>query len=570
MPGLYGIAAQSDVTDTTRAFTRMRSFIETRDGTARERTLEGGLVCAGVSQPGFVPAHCLGAQQDGVFLWLDGEIYNPEELKSTLRGTAAQTDPELLLALFLAHPGTDWLRRIDGFFAAAICDTKRRRLTLITDRYGLRHVRWTQQAGWFAWASETKAFLDLPGFSPKVSAQAVDDFLRYNYLTAGQTLLEGVRVLPPASLLTLDLRTGKTESRTYWTWDSITGSSRAMGGRDIAEHWGELFVDAVRRRCGTEERVGVTLSGGLDSRAILAAASSLRTPVPAVTFGRKGCADIRIASRVARAAGADHHVFETPSGHWLGAALEGVWATDGELCLADACGNEFLKDLGGMCDACMNGIGGDGIHGGSYLGMRGQPRDPSGDPYGYRGRRYIRQGFRYDESFMRVRMPFYDNALVEFMLTIPDAQRTHSRTYNRILLHNYPAYFSRIPWQKTGVPVSVPWPWSRMFSLSAGAYRRARRMLAAAGVPYDEPRRTIDCSSLMRAGPFQGFFERLLFGTDVLYGDLTGNTAAKNCWDRLVAGQDAGPEVAKYATLEIWLQQAFNKKFLPGFGPNEA
>ena len=76
---------------------------------------------------------------------------------------------------------------------------------------------------------------------------------------------------------------------------------------EVAEELGRLFIDAVNRRCN-QKGIGVCLSGGLDSRAILAAMPNRQEPIHTITFGKRGCDDIRIASKVAKIKGASHHV----------------------------------------------------------------------------------------------------------------------------------------------------------------------------------------------------------------------------------------------------------------------
>src|SRR5665648_996009 len=99
----------------------------------------------------------------------------------------------------------------------------------------------------------------------------------------------------------------------------------AAGGRPAwldgeiikADELGRLLIHAVAERAQPEERVAVSLSGGLDSRAIVAATAPRDEALPAVTFGRPGCVDIAIARRVAALKGACHEVVSITSDNWL-------------------------------------------------------------------------------------------------------------------------------------------------------------------------------------------------------------------------------------------------------------
>ena len=106
--------------------------------------------------------------------------------------------------------------------------------------------------------------------------------------------------------------------------------------------------------------------------------------IQAITFGKKGCDDIRIAAKAAKIKGAIHSIYELDNSRWLNANLSAVWCTDGEMCFLDTYGNEFLSSFSEKMSICLNGIAGDAIHGGSSLGMKGQHFPDMQDPYGHR------------------------------------------------------------------------------------------------------------------------------------------------------------------------------------------
>jgi asparagine synthase (glutamine-hydrolysing) len=99
----------------------------------------------------------------GVYVWLDGEFYNQAEFKEHA-ASDVESDPELLLRLYKIDENFSFLRKIDGLFAAAIYDTRSNQVHLISDRYGLRYLYWMIHQGGLVWASQVKAFLELPNF----------------------------------------------------------------------------------------------------------------------------------------------------------------------------------------------------------------------------------------------------------------------------------------------------------------------------------------------------------------------------------------------------------------------
>jgi len=202
---------------------------------------------------------------------MDGEFYNRREIVAQ-RGGAAVTDPQLLHALYRERPELSLLKQVDGVFAAVIYDPGRQMIHLMTDRYGFRHLYWTVCRRRLAWASEVKALLALPGFEAKIDRRALGHFLGMVHFIHDRTWFEDVRALSPASALTWDLRQGRVQMRRYWWWDQdVKPLSGKIDRNQLAEEMGRRFVAGVRRRTRERERVGIELSGGLDSRAAFAA-----------------------------------------------------------------------------------------------------------------------------------------------------------------------------------------------------------------------------------------------------------------------------------------------------------
>jgi asparagine synthase (glutamine-hydrolysing) len=135
-------------------------------------------------------------------------------------------------------------------------------------------------------------------------------------------------------------------------------------------------------------------------------------------------------------------------------------------------GIECIQSIAEVFNINLNGLGGDGIHGGSFLTSVRQHFSTTNDPYGYRGRRYIRVGTMLDELWIHNRFPFYDNELLTFTMSLPAAMRRNSYFYRNALLLIFPDYFKSIPWQKTGLPISAPEPVIRMSILLSRIYNQ--------------------------------------------------------------------------------------------------
>lgn len=205
----------------------------------------------------------------GLSLIFNGEIYNYIELREELRARGHQFrsegDGEVILRAY-DEWGVDCLRRLNGMFAIALWDGRRRQLLLARDRFGEKPLYVARSGKGVIFASEMKAILAIrPGL------RAPNDRALYRYLARGdldldhESFFAGIESLPAAHYLLLD-REGNGSPKRYWRATSAT----VPGGRGAAiEGFRELLFDSVRLRLRSDVPVGSSLSGGLDSSSIV-------------------------------------------------------------------------------------------------------------------------------------------------------------------------------------------------------------------------------------------------------------------------------------------------------------
>lgn len=215
----------------------------------------------------------------------NGEIYNYRELRRELEdaGCAFRTesDTEVLLRMFIRH-GEDACDRLDGMFAFAVADRRKRTLFLARDPMGEKPLVYTQHAGGFAFASEVKALLLFPGTGRRVDAAALHHYLSLNYVPGEATMMAGVRRVPPGGCLTL--RQGRLVHRRYYRLPC--GPAAPMTLDDAVERFDSLLDDSVRLRLRSDVPVGVFLSSGIDSSLIASSAARMSDArVTAFTIG---------------------------------------------------------------------------------------------------------------------------------------------------------------------------------------------------------------------------------------------------------------------------------------------
>jgi asparagine synthase (glutamine-hydrolysing) len=208
----------------------------------------------------------------------NGAIYNWVELRAelTARGHAFAThgDTEVLLAAWREW-GRGCLPRLNGMFAFLVWDRIERRLFGARDRFGVKPLFWARDASGLCIASEIKALraLDAAG-SHAVDLDTLADYVANDRLDAREeTFFAGIRRVPAGTCFVADAR-GRLEWSTWWSLEEAVAAREPSA--DPAAEFATTFEDAVRLRMRGDVRVGVLLSGGLDSTSIVCAMARAR------------------------------------------------------------------------------------------------------------------------------------------------------------------------------------------------------------------------------------------------------------------------------------------------------
>lgn len=239
----------------------------------------------------------------------NGEIYNAPALRRELvaaghRFRTSHSDTEVLV-----HGFQEWrhglFSRLNGMFAVAIWEAEGRTVTLARDRFGEKPLYYSRISGGCIFASELKAILAHPRFTPEVDPDALRSYLALDYVPAPRTILTGVEKLPAGHYATVTPR-GVTPAR-YWALSfapSATSLDQARAELD------RLLLESVRQRIVADVPVGLFLSGGLDSSTIGYYMTRCTRNVNAFTIGFDDAEldESRHASAVARHLGIEHHV----------------------------------------------------------------------------------------------------------------------------------------------------------------------------------------------------------------------------------------------------------------------
>lgn len=204
----------------------------------------------------------------------NGELYNYRELRDVLRKKGLQfnteSDTEVIAAAYMAW-GEACLQQFDGMFAFAIWDEGSQRLFAARDRMGEKPFFFFYEDHKLAFASEMKALWQL-GVPRQVNASMLYNFLTIGYTgnpaDPSETFFERVHKLPAASYLVFDVSQKQLRTEKYWQ-PSIEVNENILA-EDAVEQFRLLFSESVSRRLRSDVPVGTSLSGGLDSSAVVA------------------------------------------------------------------------------------------------------------------------------------------------------------------------------------------------------------------------------------------------------------------------------------------------------------
>jgi asparagine synthase (glutamine-hydrolysing) len=215
---------------------------------------------------------------DDLTIAFNGEIFNYVELREELcaRGRRFRTgsDTEVILHLY-DERGEDCLSALNGDFAFALWDRRRRRMLLARDRMGVRPLFYARRGGSLYFASEVKALLEVPGIEAAIDPVALDQIFTLWAPIAPRTAFRDIQELEPAHLMIVD--ESSVITRPYWSLDYPDSNDppKHRDERAAADELRTLLTDATRIRMRADVPVGAYLSGGLDSSVISALAAGM-------------------------------------------------------------------------------------------------------------------------------------------------------------------------------------------------------------------------------------------------------------------------------------------------------
>jgi asparagine synthase (glutamine-hydrolysing) len=527
-----------------------------------------------------------------VSLWMVGEFFHHgRRLTEAVRTSGVDLERDLArFALEVyQHEGVHGLTALSGTYQIAIWDRAARELTLVNDRLGFYPHYLCRTERCLVLAPSLHALLAAGEVPLRPDTVAMAQFLRFQHLLGTRTWVEGVSLIPPASIVRYSARTAVLRSHRYWDWDRIRPVGHASR-EDALEECSHLFSRAVAAR--TRPRTALLLSGGLDSRTILAFSPESRAQLT-LTFGARESLDAAIAQQVAAAVGCPHEHDDYRDGRWVEEfAPLYLRLTDGAQSVIHSHGLTTLARIRGKADAVMTGWGGGTIIGG-YLDsykwdahfrslahegaltaalfeafcrrltwpgltdeeelrvtdtdagrlLRGVAFESFEDEF--RRTRHVDPAVRLDgfyidqherrctltmhvmaRGFVEARAPFKDDGLVDYFLSLPEAIR-RTPWLIRAVLNRQSPMLAAIPYERDGLPPHPSRVVRRMYDVRQRSLRLWRRG--------HQTRLYADYEHYLRAD-LRGWAEDMLFGRPTRQRALFNHQAVRALWQRHLDG----------------------------------
>jgi asparagine synthase (glutamine-hydrolysing) len=249
-----------------------------------------------------------------VWIVFNGEIYNFQEIRRDLEAKGyrfkSRSDTEAILHAY-EEWGIDCLKLLRGMFAFAIWDSNLKRLFIARDRLGKKPLVYLNHNRLFAFASELKALLQIPGVDRKVNERALHDYLTYQYVPSPHTIFEGIYKLPPAHYLITD-SSGNLKVERYWKLRFPSAPQEKLDEEETKQLIRQKLEESVKLRLISDVPLGAFLSGGIDSSLVVGIMAKLSDrPVKTFSIGfeEEDFDELDYARIVAKHFSTDHHEF---------------------------------------------------------------------------------------------------------------------------------------------------------------------------------------------------------------------------------------------------------------------
>jgi asparagine synthase (glutamine-hydrolysing) len=268
---------------------------------------------------GRMPIH---NEDESIWVVQNGEIYNYPNLVQLLSRQGhkfyTQSDTEVIVHAYEEF-GDEFLNHLNGMYAIALWDGKKKKLILARDRTGIKPLYYATLQGRLIFGSEIKSILAAPGFERRIDMVALDEYLTFEYVPTPRSIFQDVYKLPPGHMLVY--QDGKSAVSSYWSFDlSKSENLQVHSESEYKRQLLEIFRNVIQKEMISDVPLGVLLSGGLDSSTVAAfmvEASSSPIQSFSIAFEDPSFDESKYARKVAQYLGTEHHELTLTAGRML-------------------------------------------------------------------------------------------------------------------------------------------------------------------------------------------------------------------------------------------------------------
>jgi asparagine synthase (glutamine-hydrolysing) len=472
MPGLMGVVSRSGPIGSGGPIERMASCMRRvrSDSTGVVTQERLGVSCGWVCAKGsFSDCMPLWNEVRNICLIFWGEEYADQAEMHQLQALGhrfAAGNGSYLVHQYEQH-GLAFLTRLNGGFSGLVIDLREDKAVLFNDRYGLGRIYFHENENGFYFSSEAKALLKVLPELRRLDLRGLGEFFSCGCVLQNRTLFSGLGLLPPGSAWTFG-RDARVRKQTYFNTADWAEQAPLLAA-DYYERLKETWRRILPRYLRGKDKVAMSLTGGVDSRMILAWAGRPAGTLPCYTFGGRyrECADVKIAREVAQICGQPHQVIpvgEEFLSRYPALAEQTVYLSDGTMDVAgtiDLYVQEKARDIAPV--RVMGTNGGEILR--SLVAFKPMPlrQDllaPEVQEFcrtaartyreELRGHRltftafkqapwYMGSKFVVERSGVALRMPYFDNDLVRLVYQAPPELRNRNALSLRLIADGNPA-----------------------------------------------------------------------------------------------------------------------------------
>jgi asparagine synthase (glutamine-hydrolysing) len=305
-------------------------------------------------------------EKQDMYIVYNGEIYNFKELRGELEFLGhrfnSNTDSEVVL-----HAYEEWkekcLERFNGMFVFAIWDDRNKKLFIARDRVGIKPLYYYFDKDRFIFASEIKAILEFD-IKKQINEKIIYDYFNYFIQIGNETLFENIKTLEPAHYMILNIKENSIIKNKWWDFEY----SEEISDEKIAEQtFLRLFEESIKSRMISDVPLGVFLSGGLDSSAIVAIMKKFSPDIKTFCVGSDENIETNMARKVSNHFNTEHEEIIITAEDFEKRLPEMIWHYDLPVSFASSIPLYFVSQLTkGKATVVLTGEGADELFAGYY------------------------------------------------------------------------------------------------------------------------------------------------------------------------------------------------------------